>query len=114
MSEATATEETGEGTPLDEELGADASRESQRVGTDDVDREAARRALRERAEDVRTHELATALSKLEARGDLTGAQRETVEALSVALVDDLLAAPERAIDRGDAALVERIRDLFGE
>ncbi|MGM0604320.1 MAG: glutamyl-tRNA reductase [Halobacteriota archaeon] len=54
-------------------------------------------AMYESAERVKTREVATALTKLEANGELTDEQRETVEALADALVGQLLAAPTKSL-----------------
>jgi glutamyl-tRNA reductase len=51
----------------------------------------------ESAERVKARELDTALSKLEAQGDLTDEQRETVASLADALVGQLLAAPTKSL-----------------
>ena len=51
----------------------------------------------ESAEAVKTRELDTALSKLEAQGELTDEQRETVTALADALVGQLLSAPTKSL-----------------
>ncbi|WP_101294578.1 glutamyl-tRNA reductase [Halegenticoccus soli] len=54
-------------------------------------------AMYESAEIVKERELDTALSKLEAQGELTDEQRETVAALADALVGQLLAAPTKSL-----------------
>ncbi|ELZ33361.1 glutamyl-tRNA reductase [Halogeometricum pallidum JCM 14848] len=51
----------------------------------------------EAAERVKGRELDTALSKLEAQGELTDEQRETVSALADALVGQLLSAPTKSL-----------------
>ena len=51
----------------------------------------------EAAERVKGRELETALSKLEAQGELTDEQRETVSALADALVGQLLSAPTKSL-----------------
>ncbi|QCJ48481.1 glutamyl-tRNA reductase [Haloprofundus sp. MHR1] len=51
----------------------------------------------ESAEAVKRREVQTALSKLDAQGELTDEQRETVEALADALVGQLLAAPTKSL-----------------
>jgi glutamyl-tRNA reductase len=51
----------------------------------------------ESAESVKERELADAVSKLEARGDLTDEQQEVVASLADALVGQLLAAPTRSL-----------------
>ena len=55
------------------------------------------RAMYEGAERVKTREVTTALTKLEANGDLTDEQREIVESLADALVGQLLAAPTKSL-----------------
>jgi len=54
-------------------------------------------AMYEGAERVKAREVDTALAKLDAQGELTDAQRETVEALADALVGQLLASPTRSL-----------------
>ncbi len=54
-------------------------------------------AMYESAERVKRRELEEALSKLQARGDLTEEQREAVESMADALVGQLLAAPTRSL-----------------
>ena len=54
-------------------------------------------AMYEGAERVKAREVDTALSKLDAQGELTDDQRETVEALADALVGQLLAAPTKSL-----------------
>ncbi|KTG09387.1 glutamyl-tRNA reductase [Haloprofundus marisrubri] len=54
-------------------------------------------AMYESAEAVKHREVQTALSKLDAQGEMTDEQRETVEALADALVGQLLAAPTKSL-----------------
>ena len=54
-------------------------------------------AMYESAEQVKSRELDTALSKLEAQDGLTDEQRETVTALADALVGQLLSAPTKSL-----------------
>ncbi|MFB6102391.1 MAG: glutamyl-tRNA reductase [Haloplanus sp.] len=54
-------------------------------------------AMYESAEMVKERELRTAFSRLEAQGDLTEEQRETVASLADALVGQLLAAPTKSL-----------------
>ncbi len=49
------------------------------------------------ADRVKAREVDTALSKLDAQGDLTDDQRETVQAMADALVGQLLAAPTKSL-----------------
>ncbi|WP_363466957.1 glutamyl-tRNA reductase [Halogeometricum borinquense] len=51
----------------------------------------------EAAEEVKQRELETALAKLDAQGELTDDQRETVAALADALVGQLLSAPTKSL-----------------
>ena len=78
--------------------------------------DAAVERVRDRAAAIRDRELETALAKLDARGDLSPAEREAVARLADRLVDGLLAAPERrlraAADRDDAETVEAALELF--
>ncbi len=54
-------------------------------------------AMYEGAERVKEREVATALSKLDAQGELTDEQRETVAAMADALVGQLLSAPTKSL-----------------
>lgn len=54
-------------------------------------------AMYEGAERIKGRELGRALTKLDAQGDLTDDQRETVEALADALVSQLLAPPTKSL-----------------
>ncbi|WP_255197195.1 glutamyl-tRNA reductase [Halorarius litoreus] len=54
-------------------------------------------AMYEGAERVKARELRTAISKLEAEGDLTDEQRAVVESMADALVSQLLAAPTKSL-----------------
>ncbi|ELZ78059.1 glutamyl-tRNA reductase [Haloferax larsenii JCM 13917] len=54
-------------------------------------------SMYEAAEYVKRREVSTALSKLEAQGDLNDEQRETVESLADALVGQILAAPTKSL-----------------
>ena len=54
-------------------------------------------AMHESADRVKRRELETALQKLEAQGELTDEQRETVEDLADALVGQLMAAPTKSL-----------------
>ncbi|WP_411964324.1 glutamyl-tRNA reductase [Haloferax sp. YSMS24] len=54
-------------------------------------------SMYEAAEHVKRREVSTALSKLEAQGDLTDEQRETVESLADALIGQLLSAPTKSL-----------------
>jgi len=51
----------------------------------------------ESAERVKSREISTAVSQLEAEGDLSDEQREIIESLGDALVGQLLAAPTRSL-----------------
>jgi glutamyl-tRNA reductase len=54
-------------------------------------------AMYESAERLKREEVETAIKKLEAQGDLTDEQRETVSALADTLVNQLLAAPTKSL-----------------
>jgi glutamyl-tRNA reductase len=54
-------------------------------------------AMYESADRLKHREVATALSRLEAEGDLSDGQREIVESLADALVSQLLAAPTKSL-----------------
>ncbi|WP_332899864.1 glutamyl-tRNA reductase [Haladaptatus sp. CMSO5] len=54
-------------------------------------------AMYESADHLKTRELQTAFSQLEATGDLTDEQREVVESLANSLVGQLLAAPTKSL-----------------
>ena len=86
---------------------AEEAREVEAIIDDELDRilEAYKRkraddaisAMYAGADRVKARELDRAMSKLEAQGDLTDEQRETVEDLADALVGQLLAAPTRSL-----------------
>jgi glutamyl-tRNA reductase len=73
-------------------------------------------AMYESAERVKARELETALSKLEAHGDLNDRQREAVESLADALVGQLLAAPTKSLRdaaaEDDWATIQTAMQLF--
>ncbi|MFC7167576.1 glutamyl-tRNA reductase [Halospeciosus flavus] len=73
-------------------------------------------SMYESADRVKQRELSTAMSKLEARGDLTEEQREAVESLADALVSQLLAAPTRSLrdaaQNDDWTTIATALDLF--
>ena len=58
-------------------------------------------AIYEDAERIKRGEVEEALGKLDARGELSDAQRDVVEGMADAIVDQLLAAPITCIQRGD-------------
>jgi glutamyl-tRNA reductase len=73
-------------------------------------------AMYESAERLKERELEEALSRLEAQGDLTEDQRETVASLADALVGQLLAAPTRSLRdaaaEDDWATIQTAMTLF--
>ncbi|EMA64610.1 glutamyl-tRNA reductase [Halorubrum lipolyticum] len=84
-----------------------------------IDPDRLRRRLRRRSAEIRGRELEEAVTRLEARGDLTEEQRETVRELGSALVGELIGAPERALERaaqtegtGARARARAIRRLY--
>jgi len=79
--------------------------------------EAAVTRIRDRASAIRDGEVETALAKLDANGDLSDAERETVERLADRLVENLLAVPESSLRAAaaddDVETVETALELFG-
>jgi len=59
--------------------------------------------IRGRATAIRDRELETALTKLEASGDLSSADREAVAGLADRLVEELVAVPESSLREAAAA-----------
>jgi len=78
---------------------------------------AAVRRIRERATAVRNEEVETAITKLDAGGEVSEADREAVERLADRLVERLLAVPEESLRAAAAAddeeTVETGLELFG-
>lgn len=54
--------------------------------------------IRDHAEGIRDRQVARALTRLDARGELTPRRREEIERLADRLVDRLLATPAEALD----------------
>ncbi|WP_254841018.1 hypothetical protein [Natronomonas marina] len=70
-------------------------------------------AIYEDAERIKRGEVEEALGKLDARGELGDAQRDVVEGLADAIVDQLLAAPITRIQRGgDGSTLDTVVRLF--
>ena len=69
------------------------------------DPERLRKRLCRQTAEIERREVETAVSALDARGDLTDEQRETVREFGAALVGSLTAAPEQTLER--AARTER-------
>ena len=73
-------------------------------------------AMYEGAERMKARELDRALTKLDTQGDLTDAQRETVEALADALVSQLLAPPTKSLREAagedDWTTIQTAMELF--
>lgn len=67
----------------------------------DIDPEAARRAIRERSEEIARAELERALDRLDAQGALTPARRAALDDMTAAVVDALLAGLESALAETD-------------
>ncbi|PAU82557.1 glutamyl-tRNA reductase [Halorubrum salipaludis] len=63
------------------------------------DPERLRRRLRRRTDEIERREVEAAVSALDARGGLTEEQRETVRELGSALADELIAGPDRTLER---------------
>jgi glutamyl-tRNA reductase len=90
---------------------------AERATTEDTtDPAAVRRHIRERAEAVRRDELDRALSRLEATGETSEAQRDVLRELAHAVTDAVLATPEAALEdeRVDTQTLEAALELFGE
>ncbi|WP_436927050.1 hypothetical protein [Halosimplex amylolyticum] len=98
---------------------------SQRANDEAPDADAAIARIYDRADEIRTHEVETALVKLDATGDLAPEDRAAIEGLADRLVARLIAVPERglraAADDGtdaedgteDPAVAETALKLFG-
>ena len=73
-------------------------------------------AMYEGAERMKQQELRTALSKLDAEGELSAEQREVVESLADALVSQLLAAPTKSLrdaaEQDDWSTIHTALQLF--
>jgi glutamyl-tRNA reductase len=73
-------------------------------------------AMYEGAEGIKRREVATALSRMEAAGDLTDEQREAVQSLADSLVGQLLAAPTKSLrdaaERDDWSTIRTAIQLF--
>ncbi len=73
-------------------------------------------AMYEGAEEIKRREVATAISRMEATGDLTDEQREVVESLADSLVGQLLAAPTKSLrdaaERDDWSTIQTAIRLF--
>jgi len=92
-------------------------------GADDEmpDADAAAARIHDRAAEIREREVETALTKLDAQGDLSPADEAAVEAVADRLVERLIAVPERGLEAassadgedGEAAAVETALELFG-
>jgi glutamyl-tRNA reductase len=70
-------------------------------------------AIYEDVERIKRGEVEEALGKLDARGELSDAQRDVVEGMADAIVDQLLAAPITCIQRGgDGSTLDTVVRLF--
>jgi len=70
-------------------------------------------AIYEDAERIKRGEVEKAIGKLDARGELSDAQRDVVEGMADAIVDQLLAAPITRIQRGgDGSTLDAVARLF--
>jgi len=69
--------------------------------------------IHEDAERIKRGEVEEALGKLDARGELSDAQRDVVEGMADAIADQLLAAPITRIQRGgDGSTLDTVVRLF--
>jgi len=70
-------------------------------------------AIYQDAERIKRGEVEEALGKLDARGELSDAQRDVVEGMADAIVDQLLAASITCIQRGgDGSTLDTVVRLF--
>jgi glutamyl-tRNA reductase len=70
-------------------------------------------AIYEDAERIKRREVKEALGKLDECGELSDAQRDVVEGMAAAIVDQLLAAPITRIQRGgDGSTLDTVVRLF--
>ena len=76
---------------------------------DTVDATAVQEALRTQGERIAQQEAEQALTRLEAHGTLTPAQREIVEELAMAICTEILSSPVSALDTTDEYDAETIR-----
>jgi len=99
----------------DEPDGGSVERSADGPAEDAVDESVER--ISERGQEVRDREVERALTRLDAQGDLSPADREAVERLADRLLGRLLAVPERSLrvaaDEGDEETVETALELFG-
>ncbi|WP_436934915.1 glutamyl-tRNA reductase [Halovenus marina] len=72
-----------------------------------IDSDRVQRALHQRADTITESELETALSKLEARGELTPERREVLRTLATRLARRITAAPAASVERRQSADAER-------
>ncbi|WP_226481581.1 hypothetical protein [Natrinema amylolyticum] len=80
-----------------------------------LDARTVERRLRRRAEAIERDELEAAFSALDARRELTTAERERLERLADDIVDGILAPPEAALERAadrDDETARAVAELF--
>jgi hypothetical protein len=81
----------------------------------EVDPEAVRQAIRDRAGEIRRREHSRAIDRLEARGELSARQRQVLAETAAAIVDGILAGPESTLAEAsdaDCETVETAATLF--
>ncbi|MFC6723077.1 glutamyl-tRNA reductase [Halobium palmae] len=83
---------------------------------DGIDPEMVRQLIRRRADDLKRRELQKAFDQLEARGTLTPEERRIIAQMATNIVDQILAAPESAVEdisEYEPGTVRTVIELFG-
>lgn len=94
-----------------ESAGLEADEQAPEAAAGDVDGDAVADRVRRRSESIAHREVERALRMLEARGDLTDAQRCVVRDLADGIVESLVASPARTVEAADAADDEILRTV---
>lgn len=80
--------------------------------SEELDPEWVLRAIQRQACDIERRELDYALSRLDARGDVTDKQEQVLSELADAIVAEILAGPEAALADSDPETLRAARELF--
>jgi glutamyl-tRNA reductase len=80
--------------------------------SEELDPEWVLRAIQRQSCDVERRELDYALSRLDARGDMSDKQELVLSELADAIVAEILAGPEAALADADPETVRAARELF--
>lgn len=80
--------------------------------SEEIDPEWVLRAIQRQASGIERRELDYALSRLDARGDVTDKQAQVLSELADAIVAEILAGPESALADSDAEMVRATMELF--